>query len=842
MLKKIHTYQRKDTFMEKKKYYLIGNAHLDPVWQWQWQEGSAEAKATILSALDRMKEFPEFRFVCSSASVYQWIEEFAPEMFEEIKERVKEGRFIVIGGWHVQPDCNLPSGEGFARQSLYAQRYFKEKLGVTAKVGYNVDSFGHNLMLPQILKKSGMDSYIFMRPGQHEKEMDSDVFDWVSPDGSSVTTYRIFSSYTLNFNYAETVEKRCEYLDEGTRTDLDILPFFYGVGNHGGGPTIRNLEVFREFKELHPEKELIYSDVHDFFEDVRSRNTELPKYYDDLQHHAAGCYATVSKIKKGIRNAEVSLSAAENYGVLAGTLCHKKHKTKEYEDAWKNVCFCHFHDAMGGCSIREVYDDADYMLGMAKNTAAVEENNALQTLSWVINTSDKTKGLPVVVFNPHSFDAVRLVQINAQYDKVVDANGNEIPCQHVYSSAHECKWRDDTLFEAHVPALGYAVYYVSNIEETKEECVETTENETTEASEQLPFVIAVAFTGNRTANEHHGTILENDIFRIEFELYSGYITSFIDKRTGTECITNRAAVPVVIDEYYHDTWSHAKNFFTDEMARFCDAKVTVTEQGPVRATVKVVNRYNDSTLTQYFSLTAGSDKLNVRAKVDWHEKHKMLKIAWPMAVENPKAYYEIPFGVIERPADGEEEPGLTWTAVKGSNGGFALVNNSTYSSSVKDNTIYHTILRSPIYGDHGASRLEESEFTEQGLCEFSYTLMPVKEDWTDVVQEGKLLNKSFTNIIETWHDGKLSDKPYAGLHIDQPNVMLSALKYSEDQKGLVIRLYETTGKTCSFTASGDVLPIPLHAKITPWSVQTYYLANGADAWKEVLLTEYDVEN
>lgn len=169
----------------------MGNAHLDPVWQWRWQEGSAEAKATIRSALNRMKEFPDFRFVFSSASVYKWVEEFAPEMFEEVKARVAEDRFTVVGGWHVQPDCNLPSGEAFARQSLYSQRFFKNTLGVTAQVGYNVDSFGHNLMLPQILKKSGMHSYIFMRPGPHEKAMDSDIFEWVSPDGSSVTIYKI---------------------------------------------------------------------------------------------------------------------------------------------------------------------------------------------------------------------------------------------------------------------------------------------------------------------------------------------------------------------------------------------------------------------------------------------------------------------------------------------------------------------------------------------------------------------------------------------------------------------------------------------------------------------------
>ena len=140
--------------MGKKKVFMIGNAHLDPAWVWSWQEGSCETKATIRSALDRMKEFPDFKFVCSSASVYQWVQDFDPDMFEELKVRVQEGRFIIVGGWNVQPDCNLPSGEHFARMSLYSQRYFKETFGKTALVGYNVDSFGHNAMMPQILRET----------------------------------------------------------------------------------------------------------------------------------------------------------------------------------------------------------------------------------------------------------------------------------------------------------------------------------------------------------------------------------------------------------------------------------------------------------------------------------------------------------------------------------------------------------------------------------------------------------------------------------------------------------------------------------------------------------------
>ncbi len=491
---------------KKTQIYLVGNAHLDPVWQWRWQEGSAEAKATIRSALDRMKEFPEFRFVCSSASVYQWVQEFAPGMFEELKQRVNEGRFIVVGGWHVQPDCNLPSGEALARQSLYAQRYFKETLGVTAKVGYDVDSFGHNAMLPQILKKSGMDSYIFMRPAPHEKKLDSDVFNWVSPDGSSVLTYRILDPYCFNFEDEAKFEERMEYLNENSASDLDELPFFYGVGNHGGGPTIRNLEVLREYKEKHPDITLRYSDLSDFFDAVRASGKKIPELRDDLQHHASGCYSTVSHVKNGIRRGETGLIAAEAFSTLAKTLCGKSVPSEKLAEAWKNICFLHFHDSMDGCCVKETHDDAAYQYGAALNTAAIVENNALQTISWAIDTGDRSKGLPVIVFNPHGFTAETSVQVNMEASGVTDSDGNAVPSQLVHSSCNECFRRHDTLFRASVPALGYRVYYLRDPKRGW-----STENP---ALSQDGPVRAIPYEGERTANNHDTTILENETLHL----------------------------------------------------------------------------------------------------------------------------------------------------------------------------------------------------------------------------------------------------------------------------------------------------------------------------------------
>ncbi len=815
--------------MAKKNHiYLVGNAHLDPVWQWRWQEGSAEAKATIRSALDRMNEFPEFKFVCSSSSVFMWIEEFCPEMFEEIKERVNEGKFIIVGGWHVQPDCNLPAGEGFARQSLYSQRYFKEKFGVTAKVGYNVDSFGHNLMMPQILRKSGMTDYIFMRPGYTENPIESDVFKWVSPDGSSVNAFRIFREYCFMFDTMEKFDDRIKILGGEQKVALDYTPLFYGVGNHGGGPTIKNLQIIEEYKRLHPEIELTYSNLSDFFERLRDENVQLPELSDDLQHHASGCYSALLPVKNSIRRSETSLIAAESYSYLANILCGKPVKAERIKEAWQNVCFMHFHDLFGGCCTKEAQDDGFYITGAALNTAAVEENNALQTISWNINTEEhKYLGMPIVFFNPHGFDVSTTVQLNQQNTSVVDVNGNKVPIQYVRSKTAACYERNDVLVNVSVPALGYTIYYTKPTGQWDPAINNNEKNEKINAEIKTPSVWLTT-----------KAVLENDLLKITFNQNSGHIISMVDKRSGKEIITDSAAVPVVIDEYEHDTWSHEKNYFTNVCGTFNDAKVTVIETGPVRATIKVVSQYNKSTLTQYFSLTEGSDKLSVKAVVDWHEKHKMLKIKWPMAVENPKAYYEIPFGVIEREANGEEEPGLMWTAVENDNGGYAILNDKTYSSSVKDGTIYHTIVRSPAYGDHGRPRTDECIHTDQGEHEFSYVLMPCGKDFAPVIKEAKLLNKPVTTIMDTWHGGELSANTFKGIEISQENIMLSAIKRSEDGRGTVIRLYETDGKNTKVSVSGIVMPATLNADFTPYSVKTFYLADDSTEWIEVLFTEY----
>lgn len=810
--------------MSKKLIHMIGNAHLDPVWLWRWQEGSAEAKATVRSALDRMNENEDFIFVCSSASVYEWIEEFAPEMFEEVKQRVKEGRFVIVGGWYVQPDCNLPSGEGFVRQSLYSQRYFMEKLGTTAKIGYNVDSFGHNGMLPQILKKSGMIGYIFERPEEKEKALQSNLFLWESADGSQIPTYRITEPYCFNMTTYDELTERLEKVVGECKGDAKEVLFFYGVGNHGGGPTKRNIELIHEYQKNNEKYELKFSNLQEFFENVDK--AAIPVLKEDLQHHASGCYAAVSEIKDAVRRAENELVASETYAVLGERLAGRKYPYASFNRAWKNVCFTHFHDVLSGTSIKSAYDDFKQFTGEARMIASREQNNALQTISWKIDTSDSEKGIPVVFFNPFAWDYEGFLQINAHTPYITDENGNQVQTQIVFSEAYSTTARGNTLLKVKIPAMGYSTYYYPQSGARAHLWADFTHQD--KVSNENPELIV---TDNTLENEH---------LKVVFDAHSGTITSLYDKDNDCELLAGEAAVPLVIDEYDHDTWSHARDKFSKVIGRFSDATLRIKAKGALMVSIEVESYYNDSVLTQEFALYTGVKQLCVNATVDWREKHKMLKLSFPIAVTDPKAVYEIPFGKIERECGGLEESGHSWIAIKGEERTVAILNNNKYSSSFEGNVMNFTVLRSPIYADHGIKpRAKSSKYTDQGIQDFNYSVMPVEGEWSTVIRAARELNEIPANIVENNHNGNLPTN-YCGIKCSASSVIVSALKRSEDQNGIVLRAYETEGKHASATFEGDLLGVRVMAEFSPYEIKTIYIDDNTKEYREVLLTEFDM--
>ena len=770
--------------------YLIGNAHLDPVWLWRWQDGFSEILATYRSALDRLYEFPETKFTSACAVYYQWIEKMAPEMFAEIQQMVKAGRWEIVGGWFLQPDCNILDGESYMRHMLESQRYFQEKFGVTATTGYNVDSFGHNGSLPKILRAGGMENYVFMRPSAAEQGRDESLFFWESDDGSRVCAFRIPIRYNLNGQSLHQLE---QIIDKAQADDCDLMAF-YGVGNHGGGPTIRMLDSFNKLNR----KELRYSTTGEYFRDVK--NDTLPVIKGELQHHARGCYSAESSVKKGNRKCEQNLLAAERLCLMATRLTGAKYPRKKLQKGWKNLMFAQFHDIMGGCCVKTAYEDTGYLLGETMSITEQVINAAMQQIAWHIDTlqgetlpsykydlHDKGQwaiwehevlGTPVVVFNVHPWPVRQTVQVYAYATKMTDAEGNEIPFQLVRGEHTDGKDKYNTAFRAEVPAMGYAVYRLFTEKESAEE-----------------------FANTLQATK---TSLENSLIRVELDSQTGDICKLVHKRTG-EVLIDRPCRAVLLDESACDTWAHDKMYLGETVGEFEAASFEITEQGPVRASIRVTAKWGDSLLQRTYTVTADSDRVDVHTLADFHEKHKTLKFTFPLAEETVTA--KIPFGTLTRRGYTGEESCGSWFA----SGKLCVANDCKYGYDTCGGEMRMTVLRGAIYADHFAQRDEFCRHMEQGIHEFDYCLFPY-EGKTAAEQKASELNFGLRRVLGCFHKGSLPEKMGCIENIWQ-NVIISAIKPQADGNGIVLRGYEIEGQqtTAQIKLFGDEVTMQIPA-------------------------------
>ncbi len=768
---------------------LIGNAHLDPIWLWRWQEGCAEVLQTFKSALDRLKEYNDFVFTCSSAAHYKWVEEIDPQMFEEIRTMVKKGRWVPVSGWWVQPDCNMPSGESYARQALYSQLYYYEKFGITCKTGYNVDSFGHNAMLPQLLRQGGMDFYVFQRPGKHENdEIPENLFWWDSADGSRVLTYHIPDGY--GSSGAESLNRRINDTNDRAEKAGHGLMLFYGVGNHGGGPTKGDIEYLRENLEREGYNELEFSSPDGYFEDILNEFLDLPSWNDELQHHASGCYSATSLIKALNRKVENVLAAAEKWDTLSSIVAESKPSTKEFEKAWQKVCFNQFHDIMCGCSIMEAYEDVKESEGYAMNIANESYNNAVLRISrkidtWIEGVSDPVfeerhysgadSGFPrpVVVFNPHSYEVELPVRTYHPSKAVTDCDGNEVLFQNIRSSRSNDNHLD-TLFMAKVPPFGYATYWLEMDGDAKAE---------KELSGEQNF------------------FMENEFMAVELDCETGYIKSLVDKKSGVEYAGDKfLAIPTVINDENTDTWAHMVFKFHEVKGLMELVSIERVESGALRSVIRTKHKFGDSYLTQEFILAKGQKTLRVDCKAMWQEKFTMLKFAFPVGGENEISTYEIPCGFIKRPCNGEEEPALNWADLTvnkdGKRAGISVMSDSKYSYDCPGAELRLTALRNVIFADHFSDRpAADFNFTDEGLNRFSYGIFlhEGEVESSDIVKEAHLFNNNIVAVPESYHKGELEQKD-CFLYTNLDNVVITALKRCEDGSGdLIVRLYETKG-------------------------------------------------
>ena len=777
----------------------VGNSHIDMAWLWPWTETVEVVRNTFQSVLDLMREYPDFKFTMSSARTYEWMQEKYPDMFEQIKQRVKEGRWEVIGGMWVEPDLNMPDGESLVRQILVGKRYFQKNLGADIKIGWNPDSFGYNWQLPQIYKKSGIDYFVTSKLlwATDYTKFPYRLFWWEAPDGSRLLTY--FPHEYANQFEAEQITKDlgiyAPSIYGNKFTNSPQMLYLYGIGDHGGGPTRAMLDQANRLRDPNTVfPKIDFSTAKDFFADLNQElpNLKVPTWNDELyfEYHR-GVYTSQADTKQRIRHDEELMLDAEKYASVAA-LFGRPYAQDQFQLAWKNLLFDHFHDVMPGSGIAVNYLDAKRNLEDVARSAKEITDGSLSEIMAHVNT--KGDGVPLVVFNSLAWRRGEVIEAVVQLPdhnisvEVDDAAGHRVGSQLLSLDAATNRAR--ILVLADVPPLGYKTYFVRSAKDV---------SNVDEVPASSPAVTKVIAAGN---------VMDNGLVHIKVDPQTGCITSLLDLRTKTQALApsetdtggpKTYACGNLLQAFYDkpqkwDAWNIDADFEKQHWDLDKADEVKLVEGGPLRAVIRVKKHFQNSTFVQDITMYAGVPRVDVKMQAEWHEKHILLKVAFPLSAHSDKATFEIPYGSIERPTTRNtpaeqakfEVPAQRWADLSDAKRGFSLLNDSKYGYDVKANVLRLSLLRSPEWPDPHA---------DEGHHEFTYSLYPHGGSWRDAqtVRRGYELNYQMISVQPHKHVGTLPSE-HSFIGVDADNVVLTAIKKSEDDDSLVLRFYEWAGK------------------------------------------------
>ena len=728
------------------KVHLIGNAHLDPIWLWRWQEGCGEVLQTFRSALDRLNEYPDFVFTCSSAAYYKWVEEIDSDMFEEIRERVKEGRWVPVNGWWVQPDCNMPSAESFARQALYSQLYYNEKFGRICKTAYNVDSFGHSGMLPQIIKNGGMTAYVMMRPGAHENAEIPNMFMWESFDGTQIPTFHIPDASGYGSGNAEAINRSRDLAEKLINEEGHGMMIFYGVGNHGGGPTRGLIEYVQTQLKRDGYHDMVFSSPDAFFEAHCLEKVELPVWKDDLQHHASGCYSATSLVKQLNRKLENSLYFSEAFATVASKTAGMRDRTEDFKEAWLDVCFNQFHDILPGTCIPRAHEES-----RAMTTALITRARDL-----VKELAQSDKEDCVTVTNTLSFDRSDVIVLDYS-GKIVDGGYR----QQVYTDVRGNKKL--MVGGVTVPAFSSVTLKLVDGKPEGNSVFSLDDN-----SLETPFA-SVKFADN------------------------GTISSFVDKRADREiCGDGYNLNTFIMAEDFPSEWDNWDVDADIEM-KFEDVSKLVSREVVSNGSVALVIRSKyaisgKSTVTQDMIFFADSAEVRFDTVMDWQDNHRFLKTAFDTSVRQEFARFDVQFGNVKRPTTRNnsvekakfEVLNHKYTDLSETRFGVAVLNDSKYGISVNGGKLRLSLhkggLRPDFKGDRGVHH-----------CVYSFLPHDSGFDAENVIRPAYELNVPAAVTAGEYSAQKL-------MSIDADNIFVEAVKPCEDaQRAFIVRMYEAEG-------------------------------------------------
>jgi alpha-mannosidase len=806
---------------QKYKIHLLGHAHLDLAWLWPVAETWKAAQNTFESALQLQKDFPELIFCHTTPALYAWIEENRPDLFREIQNQVEAGKWEVLGGFWVEPDLNLISGESIVRQLLYGQRYFLQKFGKISAVVWVPDTFGFCATLPQFFANAGIEFFVTQKLRWNDTtKFDYGLFWWRSPDGSQ--TLSLMSALI-----GESIEpvKMAKYACEWkTQTGLQDSLWLPGVGDHGGGPTRDMLEIARRWEHSPIFPKLEFTTSATYLQQITSSSENVPVWEDELYLELhRGCYTTHADQKRWNRKSEHLLYSAELFATLANILCGGEFPKTEIETAWKKVLFNQFHDILPGSSITEVYEDAlpEWEAVETMGRKILDESLRAIASQISIPQSPHAQSIPIIIFNSLNWERSQVVSVdlskivNPNYPtwKVFDIQGQEILSQNCENST--------LLFFATIPSIGYSIFWLSP------------------ASPQPK-----TFPKN--------WILENEYLHIQINPETGDLSSVFDKIQQREILAGAGNQLQAFSDsgQYWDAWNIDPDYNTKPLPPTQLKSIQWQEYGEIHQRLRVVRQLGKSEFCQDYILEVGSPLLKITNTVNWQENQVLVKTAFPLNLQAEFATYQIPCGVIQRPTAPQtpaeqakwEVPALHWadltTDTETGKYGVSLLNDCKYGYDVKSNQIRLTLLKSSNWPDPQADR---------GIHEFTYGLYPHLGSWeqAETVKRGYELNIPLQVLVNPVnHQSNLHGcQSQSFLRLSADNLILMALKPSEDDsEKFIIRFYECHGETAELCLQSEVLslgePVDLleniiksEANIQPWKIATFqavakFFSNG----------------
>ena len=730
----------------------IGHTHIDVAWLWTYAQTREKVQRTFSTVLMLMDRYPEYKFMSSQPQLFKFLKEEEPALYEKVREKVKEGRFEVEGAMWVEADCNLSSGESLVRQVIHGKKFMQDEFNVESKVLWLPDVFGYSAALPQILRKTGVDTFVTSKISWNETDtLPYDTFYWQGIDGTEVfsyfltaqdytpdhpvnmTTYNSDTTAVMNKGTWERYQQK-EYNNEVIST--------FGYGDGGGGPTLEMIEREKRLEAGLPgQPKAQISRAGDFLKRAKANFDasceelgRTPKWVGELylEKHR-GTYTSIAKNKRNNRKSEFLIEETETFAEIARLLKKAEYPAQLFYDNWETILLNQFHDVIPGSSIFEVYEDSDAMYKKLREEIGEARAKAFDTLAG--------SGDGYIVFNPNGFTV-------SDYVSLPDG-------QKVYAKD--------------IPALGYKVLDLSE----KQNVFTVTEKK-----------------------------IVSPFYEIEFN-EKMQITRLYDKENRREVIPEGSVGNVLrVFENYpydYDNWEIC-NYYEQKYYDIEDVvKAEPFTEGDT-AGLRITWKYLDSTVTQEIRLYGENRRIDFKTDADWHEVHMLLKTLFPVNVRTEEGTYEIQYGHVKRPGHRNtswdqarfEVCAHKWMDVSEEGYGVSLLNDCKYGHSLHENVMTLSLIK---------TGTDPNKFADIGAHTFTYALLPHEGSFKEAgtVKQAYVLNRPLSVTA-----GSADTKCFSLASSDSENIVIETAKKAENGEGTILRLFDAWNKRGDVTVKFGV--------------------------------------